>query len=79
MYLKALGKDEPGWSRAGGYVLEVTYLTDQCAGGGDPKASPNSPDETTDDGENFMTKELRDKLSGGGKGAECVSALGETI
>lgn len=51
------------WGRAGEYALKVSYLTEQRPSCGDSKASPDTPDQTTDDGQNFVTKELRDKLS----------------
>lgn len=63
MYLNALWTDKRERRRASGYALEVTYLTKQGSGGSDTKSSPNTPDQTTDDGQNFMAKELRDKLS----------------
>ena len=57
-YLNALWRDERGWRGASEYALEVTYLTNQRASSSDTKAGPNAPDQTTNDGQNFMTKEL---------------------
>lgn len=59
-YLNALWRDERGWRGASEYALEVTYLTEQRASGSDTEAGPHTPDQATNDGQDFMTKELRD-------------------
>lgn len=63
MYLNALWKDERGWGRASEYVLKVAYFTKEGASGGDTEAGPETPDETTDDSDDFVTKELWERMS----------------
>jgi hypothetical protein len=57
-YLNALWRDERGWRGASEYALEVAYLANQRASGSDTEAGPDTPDQATNDGQNFMTKEL---------------------
>lgn len=63
MYLNALWWDERGREKASKYPLKVAYLTQQRASSSDCKSDPNTPNQAADDGQDFMAKELRDKLS----------------